>query len=203
MYSATHRAATKGSGALLLLAAAACAAQPAHLAEMVCESCHTIQVAAKHDRAKDLVEGVCTLCHEFSRVERQELTKDEWAGLIKGMLAEGAPLTDDEFSMVVEYLANTYGVERKGCGAHLQTDQELLRAALRFARVPQKPAQGRFGPPDYQELGTVRPSRTPLCGRVPQKPAQGRFGPPNYQELGTVRPSQAPLCGRVSQEDPQ
>ena len=27
----------------------------------------------------------------------------------------------------------------KGAGAHLQTDQELLRAALRFARVPQKP----------------------------------------------------------------
>jgi len=28
--------------------------------------------------------------------------------------------------------------ERKGCGAHLQANQELLRAALRFARVTQK-----------------------------------------------------------------
>jgi hypothetical protein len=26
--------------------------------------------------------------------------------------------------------------KRKGCGAHRQTNQELLRAALRFARIP-------------------------------------------------------------------
>ena len=32
--------------------------------------------------------------------------------------------------------------ERKGCGLHDHTDQELLRAALRFARVPQKSAKG-------------------------------------------------------------
>jgi hypothetical protein len=29
------------------------------------------------------------------------------------MLAEGAPLTDEEFSMVVDYLAKTYGVKEK------------------------------------------------------------------------------------------
>jgi hypothetical protein len=28
--------------------------------------------------------------------------------------------------------------KRKGCGTHLRTIEELLRAALRFARVPQK-----------------------------------------------------------------
>jgi cytochrome c5 len=67
----------------------------------------------KRDRAKDLVESVCILCHEFARVERQELTKEEWAGVIKGMLAEGAPLTDEEFSMVVDYLAKTYGVKEQ------------------------------------------------------------------------------------------
>jgi 4-hydroxy-4-methyl-2-oxoglutarate aldolase len=30
------------------------------------------------------------------------------------------------------------GLKRKGCGAHHQSSQELFRAALRFARVPQK-----------------------------------------------------------------
>jgi hypothetical protein len=53
------------------------------------------------------------LCHEFARVERQELSKEEWAGVIKGMLAEGAPLTDEEFSIVVDYLARTYGVKEQ------------------------------------------------------------------------------------------
>jgi cytochrome c5 len=67
----------------------------------------------KQDRAQDLVESVCILCHEFARVARQEKTKDEWAGVIRGMLAEGAPLTDEEFSMVVDYLARTYGVKEQ------------------------------------------------------------------------------------------
>jgi hypothetical protein len=67
----------------------------------------------KRDRAKELVEGICILCHEFARVERQELSKEEWAGVIKGMLAEGAPLTDEEFSIVVDYLARTYGVKEQ------------------------------------------------------------------------------------------
>jgi hypothetical protein len=107
-------------GARLLLAAGlACAAQPAQLVETVCGSCHTLdvvtkmQATAKHDRAKELVESVCILCHEFARVKRQELSKEEWAGVIRGMLAEGAPLTDEEFSMVVDYLAKTYGVNEK------------------------------------------------------------------------------------------
>ncbi len=120
-FTATYRAATRGSGAALALLAAgvACAAEPASLAEMVCGSCHTLGIVAKKqgtakpERAKELVESVCVLCHEFARVERQELSKDEWAGVIKGMLAEGAPLTDEEFSMVVDYLAKTYGVKEK------------------------------------------------------------------------------------------
>jgi hypothetical protein len=41
------------------------------------------------------------------------LSKEEWAGVIKGMLAEGAPLTDEEFEMVVRYLAKTYGVKQE------------------------------------------------------------------------------------------
>jgi cytochrome c5 len=67
----------------------------------------------KHDRAKELVESVCVLCHEFARVARQQLSKDEWAGVIRGMLAEGAPLTDEEFSMVVDYLAKNFGEKRE------------------------------------------------------------------------------------------
>jgi cytochrome c5 len=105
--------------ALLLAAGMAGAAGPAQLVEMVCGSCHTLEIvsrkqaAGKPDQVKELVESVCVLCHEFSRVERQQLNKDEWAGVIKGMLAEGAPLTDEEFSMVVDYLARTNGVKEQ------------------------------------------------------------------------------------------
>ena len=84
---------------------------PATLAIAACGSCHTLETTVQRTRTKALVESVCTLCHEFARVERKELTKSEWAGEIKGMLAEGAPLTEDEFDRVVEYLAITYGVK--------------------------------------------------------------------------------------------
>jgi hypothetical protein len=35
--------------------------------------------------------------------------------------------------------------------------------------VTQKPAQGRLGPSNDEELGSIPPSQVPLCGRVPQK----------------------------------
>jgi hypothetical protein len=109
--------------ALLLAASIARAGEPAQmaatLATAACGSCHSLEIvvqkqtASEHDRARRLVENVCTLCHEFARVQRQELTKAEWAGEIRGMLAEGAPLTDEEFELVVNYLTRTYGVKER------------------------------------------------------------------------------------------
>jgi cytochrome c5 len=61
------------------------------------------------DKGKELVEGICTLCHELARVKAQQFTKDEWANTIKGMISEGAPVTDEEFSQIVNYLTKNYG----------------------------------------------------------------------------------------------
>jgi cytochrome c5 len=61
------------------------------------------------DHAKELVEGICTLCHELARVKAQEFTKEEWENTIKGMISEGAPVTDEEFSQIVNYLTKNYG----------------------------------------------------------------------------------------------
>ena len=58
---------------------------------------------------RDLVVEICTYCHEFERVTRQRLGKDQWRGLIKGMVDEGAPVTDEEFSRIVNYLAKNFG----------------------------------------------------------------------------------------------
>jgi hypothetical protein len=61
------------------------------------------------DRGRELVEQICSLCHEWERVKLQHLSKDEWAGVIKGMIFEGAPVTDEEFDQIVNYLARNYG----------------------------------------------------------------------------------------------
>jgi cytochrome c5 len=61
------------------------------------------------DRGKALVEDICSLCHEWQRVKEYPKTKEQWSGTIKGMIAEGAPVTDEEFNLIVDYLGTNYG----------------------------------------------------------------------------------------------
>lgn len=64
------------------------------------------------DRGRELVEDVCTYCHNLDRLRGQELSREEWRGLTKGMISEGAPVTDQELSMILDYLAKNYGKRR-------------------------------------------------------------------------------------------
>jgi hypothetical protein len=64
------------------------------------------------DRGRELVEDVCTYCHNLDRLQRQQLSREEWRGLIKGMISEGAPVTDEEFSEILDYLVKHYGRKR-------------------------------------------------------------------------------------------
>jgi len=61
------------------------------------------------DRGRELVQDVCTYCHNLDRLRGKVLSREEWSGLTKGMISEGAPVTDDEFSMILDYLAKHYG----------------------------------------------------------------------------------------------
>jgi cytochrome c5 len=61
------------------------------------------------DRGRELVEDVCTYCHSLQKLNGQELSKEEWRDLIKGMIFEGAPVTDEEFALIVDYLAQHFG----------------------------------------------------------------------------------------------
>jgi len=63
----------------------------------------------KKDQGRELFEDICSYCHNLHKVDGKELSKEEWRDLIKGMISEGAPVTDEEFSMIVDYLAKNYG----------------------------------------------------------------------------------------------
>jgi cytochrome c1 len=65
--------------------------------------------AGSQDRGRELVEDVCTYCHNLDRLRGKELSREEWRGLTKGMISEGAPVTDEELSMILDYLAKNYG----------------------------------------------------------------------------------------------
>lgn len=61
------------------------------------------------DRGRELVEDVCIYCHGLDKLQGQQRTREEWSGLIKGMIFEGAPVTDEEFSEILDYLTKHYG----------------------------------------------------------------------------------------------
>ncbi|HEX4137420.1 MAG TPA: hypothetical protein VHY84_22615 [Bryobacteraceae bacterium] len=69
---------------------------------------------ARHEKARSLFLDACTACHTLERVRVQRLGKEEWRCLIAGMLSEGVPLTDEETSLLVDYLAENFGPEQPG-----------------------------------------------------------------------------------------
>lgn len=68
--------------------------------------------ATRHEKARTLFLDACTACHTLERVREQRLTKDEWRGVIAGMLSEGVPLNDDEMTLLVDYLAANFGPDK-------------------------------------------------------------------------------------------
>ena len=61
------------------------------------------------DRGKQLVEEICSFCHGLERLQGQALTRDAWSNVIKGMVDEGAPVTSEEFSLILDYLSKNFG----------------------------------------------------------------------------------------------
>jgi competence protein ComEA len=62
---------------------------------------------------KKLVEEICSFCHGLAKLKGQTHTRDEWSSVIKGMVSEGAPVTDEEFSLILDYLAKNFGPEEQ------------------------------------------------------------------------------------------
>ena len=67
---------------------------------------------ARHQKARSLFLDACTACHTIDRIEVQHLTQEQWRGVIAGMLSEGVPLTEEETTLLVEYLAENFGPDQ-------------------------------------------------------------------------------------------
>ena len=62
-------------------------------------------------RGKDIVLNICTMCHDLTRIKRSRHTAEEWEDVLGTMLNEGAPLSDDDFPIVLNYLARGFPAE--------------------------------------------------------------------------------------------
>jgi hypothetical protein len=58
---------------------------------------------------KKVLEDKCTACHDLTYVTKQHLNKDEWNDMVKIMVASGASVTDEESTVLVDYLVKNFG----------------------------------------------------------------------------------------------
>ena len=57
---------------------------------------------------KNIVLNVCTMCHDLSRVRRNLASREDWEDKLGTMLNEGAPLSEQDFPIVLNYLARNF-----------------------------------------------------------------------------------------------
>jgi cytochrome c5 len=60
---------------------------------------------------KAILLNVCTMCHDLGRIKSAHRSAEEWEETLSSMLNEGAPLSDEQFPVIHEYLSEHFGVE--------------------------------------------------------------------------------------------
>ncbi|KAF0111793.1 MAG: hypothetical protein FD147_595 [Chloroflexi bacterium] len=57
---------------------------------------------------KTLLETRCTVCHTLDRVSAKKTDFAGWEKTVKRMISNGAELTSEEQTILIQYLADTY-----------------------------------------------------------------------------------------------
>ena len=57
---------------------------------------------------KAILLNTCTLCHDLGRVRSHTVSREEWEETLLAMLNEGAMLSDQDFPVLLNYLARNF-----------------------------------------------------------------------------------------------
>ena len=57
---------------------------------------------------KAILLNICTQCHTLDRVKVRGGDRDSWDDLLNHMLNEGAPLSDEDYPVLLNYLARNF-----------------------------------------------------------------------------------------------
>ena len=60
---------------------------------------------------KAILLNMCTMCHDLRRIRQGRRSPDEWEETLVAMQNEGAPLSEQLFPVIHEYLSINFGVE--------------------------------------------------------------------------------------------
>lgn len=99
---------------------------------------------------KDVTVKACAPCHEARRAASVRLTRDGWAAVIDGMRKRGAPVSDEDFPVVLDYLSTHFlgeAAQPLNLNTATQIDLEAAGGLLRreaAAVVQFREKHGRF-----------------------------------------------------------
>ena len=57
---------------------------------------------------QSILLNICTMCHDLERVRSRRMTTEGWMEVLNQMIFEGAPLSDDQFPVLLTYLARNF-----------------------------------------------------------------------------------------------
>jgi cytochrome c5 len=60
---------------------------------------------------KAILLNTCTMCHDLGRIKSGRRSSEEWEETLSSMLNEGAPLSDEQFPVIHDYLSKHFGVD--------------------------------------------------------------------------------------------
>jgi cytochrome c5 len=60
---------------------------------------------------KQILLNTCTVCHDLQRIRRTQLDREGWEDLLGAMLNEGAMLSEQDFPVLLNYLARNFKVQ--------------------------------------------------------------------------------------------
>ena len=87
-------------GVCLMLAACSSTTEPT--------SSSSTPDTATLQQGKTLLEERCASCHTIEKTTRRTGSAAEWDNIVTDMIKRGANLTEDEKTVLVQYLAATY-----------------------------------------------------------------------------------------------
>ena len=99
---------------------------------------------------KDVTVQACAPCHEARRAASVRLTRDGWAAVIDSMQKRGARISDEEFPVVLDYLATHFlgeALQPLNLNTASQIDLEAAGGLLRreaAAVIRYREQHGRF-----------------------------------------------------------
>jgi cytochrome c5 len=57
---------------------------------------------------KRIMLEVCTMCHTLHKIRETGASREDWEDILVHMINEGAPLSDDDFPILLNYLARNF-----------------------------------------------------------------------------------------------